>query len=373
MRAALSTVVCTPLSTILRMEKVKILILLIGLLSTPISWGAVKLLPSLAMDHDDSLMILEHLRVLSSDEFSGRKFASLGSLHSQSYLVTTLETIDISAFNHQYRHSFEQWGFFQSKQGTNIIAYIPGTHHVDEYIVISAHYDHLGSKGNKVYNGADDNASGTAALLHYAKRLSQTPLKHSVILLFTDGEEVNLLGARAFIAEQEKLLSKFKLNINLDMIAGSKHTKKLRFISKDLDKVLTRANLSEFTKLQRHFKIHSKTQLTAGFKIPNRVNGRLNRTNWRMASDHGIFSKAGIPFIYFGVGTHKNYHSEFDDYDNINQDLFLSATEVIFQQLIYLDNAMSAHTLADEAISHSVVAEPNRRISDNMTNTTANH
>ncbi len=59
-----------------------------------------------------------------------------------------------------------------------------------------------------------------------------------------------------------------------------------------------------------------------------------------MASDHGIFSKAGIPFIYFGVGTHKNYHRESDDYGNINQPFFVAATEAIFQQLIFLDNAM---------------------------------
>ncbi|MCJ8295353.1 MAG: M28 family peptidase [Colwellia sp.] len=369
-------------------KNVNVLIVLIGLLSSPISWGAAKLLPSSAMKHEDSLMILEHIRILSSDKFSGRKFASQGSLHSQSYLVATLENLDIAAFNHQYRHSFEQWGFFKSKQGTNIIAYIPGTHHVDEYIVLSAHYDHIGSKGNKVYNGADDNASGTAALLHYAKRLSHTPLKHSVILLFTDGEEVNLLGAKAFITEHKNLLSKFKLNINLDMIAGSKRTKRLRFISKDLDKVLTSENLSDFSKLQMHFKTHSKAQLTAGFKRINRLGGRFNRTNWRMASDHGIFSKAGIPFIYFGVGTHKNYHSELDDYENINQDLFLSATEVIFKQLSYLDHAMSARTIAgrlnfenvivdevtfDVVLDQRVITEPKHNISERMKNITANH
>lgn len=163
---------------------------------------------------------------------------------------------------------------------------------------------------------ADDNASGTAALLHYGKIIKKEPLKHSVI----DGEEVNLLGAKAFIAEQKKLLS--KLNINLDMIAGSKHTKKLHFISQDLDKVLSSENLSDFTKLQLHFKTHSKAQLAAGFKNPKRRGLSANSTSWRMASDHGIFSKAGIPFIYFGVGSHKNYHSEFDNYANINQGLF---------------------------------------------------
>ena len=66
-----------------------------------------------------------------------------------------------------------------------------------------------------------------------------------------------------------------------------------------------------------------------------------------MASDHGVFSRAGIPFIYFGVGTHKNYHSEFDDYDNINKNFYLSAINIIFQQLTYLDNAIFEGTIPD--------------------------
>ncbi len=59
-----------------------------------------------------------------------------------------------------------------------------------------------------------------------------------------------------------------------------------------------------------------------------------------MASDHGVFNKAGIPFIYFGVGTHKNYHTEFDTYGNINQKFYLAAIDAIFEQLIYVDKLM---------------------------------
>jgi hypothetical protein len=66
-----------------------------------------------------------------------------------------------------------------------------------------------------------------------------------------------------------------------------------------------------------------------------------------MASDHGVFSKVGIPFIYFGVGTHKNYHSEFDDYVNINQTFYLAALNIIYQQLSYLDNAMFEGNIPD--------------------------
>jgi Zn-dependent M28 family amino/carboxypeptidase len=291
--------------------------------------------------------VLEHLKILSSDNFKGRKFSSQGSIETQDFLVSTLKVLSIPAFNNQYRHNFTQSGLFKSKHGTNIIGYIQGSHQKNEYLVLTAHYDHLGTIRNKVYNGADDNASGTAALLLYAKLLREKPLKHSVILLFTDGEEVNLLGAKAFISQQKKLLSDIKLNINLDMIAGSKKTKKLRFLSKDLPQILSAQQLDEFSQLQEHFKKNSSAHLTAGFKRVKSVGSNINRSNWLMASDHGVFSRAGIPFIYFGVGTHKNYHSEFDDYENINKNFYLAAINIIFQQLAYLDNAMFEGAIPD--------------------------
>lgn len=318
-------------------------LLLTSLLYVSAAWSntgvGTEILPNIITDKD-KLSTLEHVKILSSDQFSGRKFASQGNIDSQDYLVSTLKALSIPAFNNQYRHSFKKSGLFQSKQGTNIIGYIQGTHQKDEYIVLTAHYDHLGTTQSKIYNGADDNASGTAALLLYAKLLKDKPLNYSVILLFTDGEEVDLLGAKAFISQQKKLLNNIKLNMNLDMIAGSKKTKKLRFLSRDLAQILSTQQVDEFAQMQRYFKKNSIAHLTAGFRRIKSVGSNVNRANWLMASDHGVFSKAGIPFIYFGVGTHKNYHSEFDDYDNINKNFYLAAISIIFQQLAYIDNAM---------------------------------
>ncbi len=318
----------------------KILFVLISNIHLIPVWAATQPL-SLTLGNKENPTVLEHLQVLSSDEFLGRKFASEGSLKSQSYLVSILTALDVPAFQNKYRHHFERNSFFTSKQGTNIIAYIPGSLHINKYIVLSAHYDHLGTKGNDVYNGADDNASGTAALLHYANLLKHKPLSHSVIFLFTDGEEVDLLGAKAFILEQKKLLASIKLNINLDMIAGGKRTKKLRFISRNLSQVMSHKNLTGFAKLQEHLKNNSSTHLTTGFRNSRSTGSNIKRTNWLMASDHGVFNNAGIPFIYFGVGSHKHYHSEFDDFENINQDFYLTVIDIIFKQITYLDNAMS--------------------------------
>ncbi|PKI16275.1 peptidase M28 [Colwellia sp. 12G3] len=325
------------------------LLILITILQLPLVSSASALLSSSIVNEDD-LSVLEHLKILSSNEFLGRKFASQGSIKSQTYLVSTLCALKVQAFKNKYRHTFTQPGFFQTKQGTNIIAYIPGTQHVNKYIVLSAHYDHLGTKRNTVYNGADDNASGTSALLHYAKLLAKKPLKHSVILLFTDGEEVNLLGAKAFITQQKNILSNIKLNINLDMIAGSKRIKKLHFISRGLPQILSTQSLGELIKLQAHFKTNSSAHLKAGFSNRGGAGTSLKRTNWLMASDHGVFNKAAVPFIYFGVGTHKNYHSEFDDFVNINQNFYLAAIDIIFKQLIYIDTAMNKESIVESVI-----------------------
>ncbi len=94
---------------------------------------------------------LDHLATLSSDKFEGRKSSSQGSVTSQSYLIAVLKQLGVSPFANQYRHTFNRSSLSQTNQGTNIIGFIEGTHHIDKYIVLSAHYDHLGTKGRKVW------------------------------------------------------------------------------------------------------------------------------------------------------------------------------------------------------------------------------
>lgn len=277
--------------------------------------------------------LLVYLKTLSSDKFSGRKFATDGNKQAQEYIISTLKELAIPAFDNQYQHHFDHERLFDTKQGANIIGFIEGETLSEQYIVLSAHFDHLGNKGQKIFNGADDNASGTAALLTYASMIIKKPLNHSVILLFTDGEEVNLLGAKAFVSQQKQRLNQIRLNINLDMIAGTNKTKALNYIKHDFDQILSSETQIKFTKFQHDQSIKIKK----GFKQPNRNRSTLTRTNWRMASDHAVFYQADIPFIYFGVGTHKNYHSVKDNYDNINSKFFIAATKSIYQQLLFLD------------------------------------
>ncbi len=276
--------------------------------------------------------LLNHLSYLSSDQLQGRKFGTIGSTLAQDYIIKQLKELNVQPLNSSYLAPFTINGFFKDTVANNIVAFIKGSEFPDQYILLSAHYDHLGKKGSKVFNGADDNASGTSALLYFGKLLKQKPLRYSVILLFTDAEEANLKGAKAFVTNQADLLSSIKLNVNVDMIAGSKSTKYLRYISRGLPQLLNSADIEAFAE------VDEDSILKQGFRQQNR---RENKNiNWNLASDHGVFFKLNIPFIYYGVGTHNNYHQTSDTFENINHEFFSQATNIIYQQLRFIDQKL---------------------------------
>lgn len=262
----------------------------------------------------------------------GREFASVGNVKAQNYIIDTLSTSKVLPFQHKYRHAFKHERFFSDEIGHNIIGVVKGVTKPDHYLIISAHYDHLGRKGNQIYNGADDNASGVAAALSFAQAIAKNPLKHSVIFLFTDGEEIDLLGAKAFIKQQQALIPFIKLNINIDMIAGYKNTKTLHYIEKHLNKVLSESDLKLFTRLFNNAPVKIKKYFKRELQ---RVNSRVR---WNNASDHAVFTQQNIPFIYYGVGEHKNYHTFDDNFDNVNILFFINASQSIYRSLAFLDD-----------------------------------
>lgn len=283
-------------------------------------------------DFLDSEALTQHIKILSSDSFQGRKFSSDEIINAQYYITKQLKHLRIEPFQESYLHNFIHKTLFNTKHGKNIIASIKGSSLPNQYIVLSAHYDHLGKKYNGIYNGADDNASGVSALLAIGHKLSIVPLHHSVILLFTDGEEANLLGAKAFIEEQKLLIPHIKLNINIDMIAGNKRTRHLQYVSKRLDKVMLEEDVDKLSR------ITTKIKLKNGFRSSD--TRMRNRHAWYNASDHSVFNNKKIPFIYYGVGTHSNYHTVKDTFDNINLKFFMSSSATIYKQLRFIDNSM---------------------------------
>jgi len=277
-------------------------------------------------------LLLESFKYLSNSDLAGRKTGTQGLIKARNYLIKQLTMLKVSPYKNSFTHEFTA----NNGTGHNVIGIIKGNKHFNKYIVLTAHYDHLGKKSGKIYNGADDNASGTAALLILAKALIKSPPMHNILLVFTDAEESGLKGAKAFIKQNMNILPDVKVNINLDMLSGTKQTKRLHFISRGIEDILS-------TKLFHQFKANqqfSNLRLVQGFRSPHNIS--LNkRVNWNMASDHGVFFKQKIPFIYFGVGIHRNYHTVNDTFKNSNLSLLVKAVNVIYYQLIFLDKNIS--------------------------------
>jgi len=285
----------------------------------------------------DKGSLLTHFKTISSAKSVGRKVGTIGSAYTQRYLVNQLIRVNILPYKNKYTHEFEISSSLFAKKviGKNIVGEIKGSKFPHEYIVLTAHYDHLGKIGRKVYYGADDNASGTAALLSIAKILRLTPLERSVIILFTDGEEANLKGSYAFTEQNKELLAHIKLNVNLDMISGSTHSKRLRYFSKNLSTLFSESQVTRFKNSLKY----KELKITKGFKNST---GQLNKKiTWVKASDHYAFHRHGIPIIYFGVGTHKNYHTPKDKYENTNHQLLYYSTNAILGNIQLLDSMIN--------------------------------
>ncbi|RYE50576.1 MAG: M28 family peptidase, partial [Sphingobacteriales bacterium] len=163
-----------------------------------------------------SAQLLKDVETLSLDSYEGRKTGTKGAEMARTYLTGRLVEIGLKPYPgmSSYEQAFEIKGRNGAAaiEGKNLIAYIPGKS--DNIIVISAHYDHVGVIRNEVYNGADDNASGVAGLLQFAKYFSKNKPNNTLIFAIFDAEEMGLQGAKAFVAKPPVALEKIKLNIN---------------------------------------------------------------------------------------------------------------------------------------------------------------
>ncbi|WP_448211563.1 M20/M25/M40 family metallo-hydrolase [Colwellia sp. MEBiC06753] len=278
--------------------------------------------------------LVNYVEYLTSKEFLGRK---TGTKYSAAVADFISQELHKNGFTpvlgvDQLQQHFEYNKNFSRKYGTNIAGMRVGVQYPEQYLILTAHYDHLGKKGRSIYYGADDNASGVAALLAFAEQLKNLPLNYSVILLFTDAEEVNLNGALAFIDANPNIINNTLLNINLDMIAGNKKTIKLHYIDENLNSILPDMAHDTFRTMDNK----SPLKLKKGFSLRDKKT-RLTRFNWIMASDHGAFYRHEIPFIYYGVGTHSNYHQPTDNLLNLNTENLWLASNLIYAQLLFLD------------------------------------
>lgn len=267
--------------------------------------------------------LLQNLKIISSDLYEGRRTGTEGALRAKKYIINQFYKLNVSPLG----KSFEQPFLFNSKgnefQGNNVLGLIKGSTLPNEYIVISAHYDHEGVKKGIIYNGADDNASGLCALFAFAEYYKKHPPKHSVILAAFDAEELGLQGSKYFVRHSVVNFKSIKANINLDMISRSDNN--------ELFAVGTSYNKS-LKYIISNFKISNKIKILIGH------DGYDGLENWVYTSDHANFYKKGVPFLYFGVADHKDYHEPTDDYENIHPEFYIEAVKSIISIFEKVDN-----------------------------------
>ena len=159
--------------------------------------------------------LLADVRILSADDMEGRDTGAAGGERARAYIVSRFEALGIAAPPVGRLQPWSAQGRTRAGprtyNGVNILGLVEGTRVADRYIVITAHYDHVGISEGQIYNGADDNASGVATMLEIAARLKAAPPEHSVIFVAFDGEEHGLLGAKHFVQAPPVPLSSIAL------------------------------------------------------------------------------------------------------------------------------------------------------------------
>lgn len=266
----------------------------------------------------DSAALLDDVRTLSSAPYAGRRTGSDGSKLAQAYLAKRFEQLGLRPFGAGYATPFS---FTQNSakgpvrteypSAANLVGFIRGSKAGARIILVSAHYDHLGVRDGVTYPGADDNASGVAAMLQIAGYFQKHPPRHTIVFAAFDAEELGLRGAQAFVAALPFARDKLSMNLNLDMVsrsdnkeiwaAGIYHTPALKEI------VLSAAS-------------RSTVKVKLGHDRPALLAGTVE--DWTASSDHGPFHAAGVPFLYFGVEDHADYHQPGDTFDKIDPAFF---------------------------------------------------
>jgi len=269
---------------------------------------------------------------LASDEYEGRLTGEKGQKIAAQFIIDHYKKLGISAANADGNYlqpiPVEYFRGRSKDASENVIAYIKGSEKPDEYVVISAHYDHLGQKGEKIYNGADDDASGTSAVLQIAKAFQQAVMdgngpKRSIVFLNVTGEEEGLFGSKYYTENPIFSLENTVVNLNIDMVGrfDQKHTDHPEFVyligadklSSELHD-LSEATNKKYTNLILDYTYNDEND-------PNRFYYR---------SDHYNFAKNNVPIIFYFNGVHEDYHKPTDTADKIRYDLLQKRTQLVF-------------------------------------------
>lgn len=273
----------------------------------------------------------ENLYVYASDYFQGRETGSVGQKRAVDFLQNFYSTHKIKSAQGtvNYTQSMTLSIKGVDVQTENVVAIIEGDEFPEEYIVISSHLDHIGLENGEINNGADDDGSGTVALLEIAEAFKLAEMegngpKRSLIFLHVTGEEKGLLGSKYYTQNPLYPLTDTMVNLNVDMIG--------RTDPKRIDKDPNYIYLIGADRLSQD--LHDISEATntkyTQLKIDYTFNEEKDPNRFYYRSDHYNFAKNNIPVIFYFSGTHEDYHKPGDTPDKIMYELLAKRTKLIF-------------------------------------------
>jgi hypothetical protein len=274
----------------------------------------------------DRAELMADMATLAADRMQGRAPGTPGSVSARAFIISRFRAVGIRPFAHGYTQSFPlppAAGRSARAEGVNVVGYIGGTRTPDRYIVVSAHYDHLGVTGGVVFNGANDNASGTAALVAIGRYYAAHPPAHSLLIVAFDAEEAGLLGSRAFVSHLPVPRSAIVVDLNPDMIG--------RDASRTLYVSGTRQQPS-LAPIVADVAAHAPVHVVMGHDRPD------DPENWVVESDQYSFLEAGIPALYIGVEDYANHHEPTDDAATMMPDFYTGAVETVMRFIDRFDD-----------------------------------
>ena len=289
-----------------------------------------------------------HLNILASDSLEGRETGQKGQKMAADYIMNHFKNIGIPPYqrNTYYqkfkvenrRHTCKcddcDLDFFQKLlsqdkyiKGENVLGYIEGTDLKEELIIITAHYDHLGKHEEKIYNGADDDGSGTVAAMEIAeafilaKKEGNGP-RRSVLVMTVSGEEKGLLGSAFYADNPIYPLENTVANLNIDMIGRiddwHENGDYVYLIGADM--------LSQ----ELHDISEQINKEYIGLDLDYRFNAEDDPNRYYYRSDHYNFAKNNIPVIFYFNGVHEDYHKVTDKVEKIDFKKIQTITRLVF-------------------------------------------
>ena len=211
----------------------------------------------------------------------------------------------------------------------NVAAIIKGDVYPDEYIILTAHLDHVGIEDGEIYNGADDDGSGSMALLEIAQAFKLAELdgyrpKRSIVILHVSAEEKGLLGSRYYVENPLYPIDETITNLNVDMIGRTDPTRE-----SDNDNYIYLIGTDRLSTML-HETSEKVNRNTVNLELDYRFNAWDDPNRFYERSDHWHFAKNNIPVIFYFSGTHEDYHMPSDTPDKIRYDLLTQRSRLIF-------------------------------------------